>query len=88
MIGKDDEPVITAIRDGLDVSGIKKGDWNDVHVFAKANVFKFYINGKLASEFTEHLPESKRLKSGMIQLQLHDPGMVVEFKDIKLKVLK
>ena len=88
VIGKDDEPVITAIRDGLDVSSIKKGDWNDVRVFAKANVFKFYINGKLASEFTEHLPESKRLKSGMIQLQLHDPGMVVEFKDIKLKVLK
>jgi len=28
------------------------------------------------------------LKSGMIQLQLHDPGMVVQFKNIKLKVLK
>jgi hypothetical protein len=24
----------------------------------------------------------------MIQLQLHDPGMIVCFKDLKLKVLK
>ena len=88
VIGKDDEPKITAIRDGLDVSEIKKGEWNNVHVVVNGNVFKFYINGKLASEFTEHLPNPKRLKSGMIQLQLHDPGMVVQFKNIKLKVLK
>ncbi len=46
-----------------------------------------YINGKLASQFTEHLPSDKRLKRGMMQLQLHDPGMVVEFKNIVLKVL-
>ncbi len=49
---------------------------------------KFKINGKLASEFTENLPEAKRLTKGMIQLQLHDPGMIVEFKNIYLKVLK
>ena len=88
VIGKDDEPTITPIKSGLDVSEIKKSRWNDVHVIAKENVFRFYINGKLASEFTEHLPKPKRLKSGMIQLQLHDPGMVVQFKNIKLKVLK
>ena len=88
VIDKDDEPTITPIKSGLDVSEIKKSRWNDVHVIAKENVFRFYINGKLASEFTEHLPKPKRLKSGMIQLQLHDPGMVVQFKNIKLKVLK
>ena len=88
VIGKDDETTITPIKSGLDVSEIKKSRWNDVHVIAKENVFRFYINGKLASEFTEHLPKPKRLKSGMIQLQLHDPGMVVQFKNIKLKVLK
>ena len=42
----------------------------------------------IAAEFTEHLPDSKRLHKGMIQLQLHDPGMIVQFKDIWLKVLK
>ena len=82
VIGKIDEPTITPVKNGL------KGQWNDVHIIAKGNNFKLYINGKLSSEFTEHLPLAKRLKSGMIQLQLHDPGMVVEFKKIKLKVLK
>ena len=47
-----------------------------------------FINGKLASEFTEHLPKEKRLDEGMIQFQLHDPGMIVHFKDIRLKILK
>ena len=88
MIGKDDKPTITSVKNGLKVSDIKKGQWNDVHIIAKGNNFKLYINSKLSSEFTEHLPLAKRLKSGMIQLQLHDPGMVVEFKKIKLKVLK
>ena len=59
-----------------------------MHIIAKGNNFKFYINDKLSSEFTEHLPQAKRLKNGMIQLQLHDPGMIVYFKDLKLKVLK
>ena len=55
---------------------------------AKGNNFKLFINGKLSSEFTEHLPEAKRLKKGMIQFQLHDPGMIVHFKDLSLKILK
>ena len=88
VIGKDDAPTITPVKNGLKVTDIKKGKWNAVHIIAKGNNFKLYINGKLSSEFTEHLPLAKRLKSGMIQLQLHDPGMIVEFKDIKLKVLK
>ena len=88
VIDKNDEPTITPVKNGLDISDIKKGKWNDVHIIAKGNNFKLYINDKLSSEFTEFLPKKQRLKSGMIQLQLHDPGMVVEFKDIRLKVIK
>ena len=88
LIGPDDEPTITSVKNGLDVTDIKKGKWNDVHIIAKGNNFKLYINGKLSSEFTEHLPKAKRLKSGMIQLQLHAPGMIVQFKALQLKVLK
>ena len=88
VIAKNDKPIITPIRNGLTEADIKKGDWNSVYVIARGNNFKFFINGKLASEFTEYLPEDRRLKKGMIQLQLHDPGMIVHFKDIHLKVLK
>ena len=88
VIGEDDKPTIIPIKDALSAGDIKKGDWNSVHIIAKDNNFKLYINGKLSSEFTEHLPKAKRLKKGMIQLQLHDPGMIVHFKDLMLKVLK
>jgi hypothetical protein len=84
VIGKDDKP----IKNALTAVDIKKGDWNRVYIIAKGNNFKLFINGKLSSEFTEYLPEAKRLKKGMIQFQLHDSGMIVHFKDLSLKILK
>ncbi|MCH7918351.1 MAG: DUF1080 domain-containing protein [Planctomycetes bacterium] len=88
VIDEDDKPTVTPIAGALTAGDIRKGDWNRVHVIARGNNFKFYINGKLASEFTEHLSKERRLDSGMIQLQLHDPGMIVHFKDIRLKILR
>ena len=88
VIAENDKPTITPIKDGLKVEDIKKNDWNELHIIASGNKFQMFINGKLSSEFTENLPEEKRLKKGQIQFQLHDPGMIAEFKDIKLKVLK
>ena len=88
VIAEDDKPTITPIKNALTAKDIRKNAWNTVHIIAKGNSFKLFINGKLSSEFTEHLPRAKRLKSGMIQLQLHDPGMIVHFKDLQLKVLK
>jgi len=87
VIDENDKPTITAIENSLTQADIKKGEWNTVHVIARGSNFKFFINGELASEFTERLPAARRLKRGMIQLQIHDPGMTVEFKDIRLKVL-
>ena len=88
VIDEKDKPTLTQIEGAVTKDDINKNDWNTVHVVVKGNVFKFSINGKPSAEFTEHLPEEKRLKKGMIQFQLHDPGMIVHFKDIHLKVLK
>ena len=87
VIDENDQPTITPIDGALTAEDIRKGDWNDVHIIARGNQFKLLINGKLSSEFSEHLPESRRLDKGMIQLQLHDPGMVVHFKDLQIKIL-
>ena len=87
VIDESDRPTITPIKNALAESDVRKEDWNDVHVIAKGNRFQFFINGKLSAEFTEHLPVEKRLARGMIQLQLHDPGMVVHFKDVRIKIL-
>jgi hypothetical protein len=88
VIDRDDQPTITPIEGALSAADIRRGDWNDVHVIARGNRFTLRINGKPASEFTEHLPTSRRLLKGMIQLQLHDPGMVVHFKDLSIKIVK
>ncbi len=85
VISAEDQPTIVPIANGLTSNDLRKGDWNDVRVIARENHFQFYINGKLASEFTEHLPPEQRLLSGMLQLQIHDPGMVVHFKDLRIK---
>ena len=88
VIDERDRPKLTKIKGAVTRKDIKKGGWNTVHVIAKGNNFKFFINDKPASEFTEHLPQAKRLDKGMILFQLHDPGMIVHFKDIRLKILK
>ena len=88
VIDANDKPTLTKIKGAVTKDDINKNGWNKVHVVVKGNQFKFSINGKPASEFTEYLPQGKRLKRGMIQFQLHDPGMFVHFKDMYLKVLK
>ena len=88
VIDENDRPTITKIEGAVTKDDIRKGDWNDMHILAKGNNFKLAINGKPASEFTEHLPEKLRLHRGMIQLQLHDPGMIVHFKNLRIKILK
>lgn len=88
VIDKDDRPTVTKIEGAVTADDIHKGGWNSVHLIVKGNTFRMFINGKPASEFTEHLPMEKRLHRGMIQLQLHDAGMTVHFKDLRLKVLE
>ena len=67
------------------VSDIHQFGWNELHVVARGNNCSFSINGKLASEFTDEMPE--RFRSGWMGLQIHDAGMTVEYKDIYLKRL-
>ncbi|MEC9002016.1 MAG: DUF1080 domain-containing protein [Planctomycetota bacterium] len=88
VIDKDDKPTVTKIAGAVTLDDIHKGGWNDVHVSVKGNRFAFSINGKPSSEFIEHLPRERRLEKGMIQLQLHDPGMIVHFKNLQIKILK
>jgi 3-keto-disaccharide hydrolase len=88
VIDANDNPTVTKIDGALTSSGVRKGGWNDVHVIAKGNLFQLFINGKPASEFTEHLAENRRLHRGMIQLQLHDPEMEVHFRDLRIRILR
>jgi len=46
VIDENDKPTLTKIEGAVTSNDIHKGDWNDVHVIATGNQFKFLINGK------------------------------------------
>lgn len=83
VINADGETESSKIENPIPLEEIKQGDWNEVKVVANGRHFQFYINGKMASEFTDHATEGY-LDHGAIALQIHDRGMRVEFKDIYL----
>ncbi len=87
VIDENDRPTVTKIEGAVTADDINRNGWNEVHLIVRGNNFKMFINGKPASEFTEHIPKARRLHKGMLQLQLHDPGMIIHFKEIRLKVL-
>jgi len=67
---------------------INREGWNEYVITAKGNHFVHKINGLTTVDVTDDC-ESKRLKSGVLALQLHaGPPMTVQFKDLHLKPLK
>jgi uncharacterized protein (TIGR03067 family) len=66
---------------------IKNEEWNEYVVIARGFEFIHKINGVTTVEVTDEC-ESKRVKSGVLALQLHaGPPMLVQFKDIRIKNL-
>ena len=64
---------------------IKKGDWNTIHIVAKGNLMKHYVNGTLMSEVLDKDTKNRKL-SGLFGFQVHvGPPMKVMFKNILLK---
>lgn len=86
VIDADGRSHSSAIRGALAAGDVRPRQWNDVHIIACGAHFRFYLNGKLASEFTDNARHG-RLDHGAIGLQIHDKGMRVEFRDIYLKRL-
>ncbi len=69
-------------------SKIRKEDWNQVHIIAKGNVLQHFTNGTLMSQVHDEDPELGR-KAGLIGVQVHvGPAMKIEFRKIRIKILK
>ena len=75
------------IENPVEIEDVKRRDWNRVHIIARGNHLQFLINGRMSSEFVDEIGEGF-LESGLIALQLHDKGMVVQFRDILLRRAK
>jgi hypothetical protein len=63
---------------------VKPKDWNDYEVHADGDLIRLTVNGLVTAETRD----SERL-SGILALQVHrGPPMEVEFRNIKIKVLR
>ncbi len=86
VIDEDEKGHSSAIAGAFTPADVRQGEWNDVRIIARGNHFQFFINGKPAAEFTDNAKHGQ-LDHGSIGLQIHDKGMRVDFKDIRLKRL-
>jgi hypothetical protein len=65
----------------------KEKDWNEYTIICRGNHVMHYLNGFPTIELIDNDPNG-RLLEGILALQIHaGPPMLVEFKDIRLKVL-
>ena len=80
VVGKlDDSAVIQA--------AIHDAAWNDYTVIANGNHLMHFINGRMTVDVVDEQP-SKAATSGVLALQIHaGPPMLVQFRDLRLKVL-
>jgi hypothetical protein len=70
------------------LAAVKWKDWNEYTITAKGNHLVQKINGFTTVDLTDHQADKRRME-GILALQLHaGPPMLVQFKDIQLKVLK
>jgi len=76
------------------IAPARDGDWFNYRIRVVGKTIQTFINGNLVCEYAEpentFRPEDKKgrlLGSGTFALQAHDPGSVVKFRDIKVKIL-
>lgn len=66
----------------------KLEDWHEYHLVCLGTYLALSIDGRLAAQVNDHDPRRAETQ-GILALQLHSgPPTVVQFKDIRLKVLK
>ena len=67
---------------------VKNREWNEYRIIAKGSKIKLLINGVLMAEVDDR-DKKNAAKSGVIALQMHQgPPMKVQFKDLRIKMLK
>jgi len=90
VIQEDGEKKITAL-DSNEATFLEKYDplaWNSYHIIANGNELTHIVNGTTTIKLKDMQVKDAET-SGILALQLHTgPPMTVQFKDIKLKVLK
>ncbi len=71
---------------------VQDGEWYTQHIIVKDDEITVKVNGKTINEYDESEVRSgdlgsKKLSSGTIALQAHDPESVIYYRSVKIKIL-
>lgn len=71
---------------------VEDGEWYTEHIIVKGDQITVKINGKTINEYDESEDRTgdlgtKKLSSGTIALQAHDPESVIYYRSVKVKIL-
>jgi Domain of Unknown Function (DUF1080) len=88
--GKSKIAVTGHTASATDITGLfaelAAGHWLNYVIIAENNHLRHYVNGKLTADVTDE--DQTKAKSGVMALQVHQgPAMMVQFKNIQIKVL-
>ncbi|HMP06089.1 MAG TPA: DUF1080 domain-containing protein, partial [Lacipirellulaceae bacterium] len=73
---------------------VKDGQWWEYHIIVNGKQITLKVDGQTMVDYTEpddppqHAGAGRKLSSGTIALQAHDPGSVVRYRNIRIKPLK
>jgi hypothetical protein len=89
VIAEDGARTVTALSPPVDwKKHIKNNDWNEYVIVANGPEIVLKINGIVASHVIDR-EKDKAAADGLITLQLHPgPPMKVQFKNLRIKILK
>lgn len=77
-----------AVQDVMNDAPHEDGEWFTYHIIVEGQNITFNVDGETVMEFTE--PEDregpKQLSSGTIALQAHDPGSLVYYRNLEVRV--
>jgi len=66
-------------------------EWFDYHITVIDKTITIKVNGEIQVKWTQPdnwANETRRIKSGTIAIQAHDPNSAVDYKDIRVKLLE
>nr|WP_245579264.1 DUF1080 domain-containing protein [Algoriphagus mannitolivorans] len=73
---------------------VEDGEWYTEHVIVEGSKITVKVNGKTINEYDESKDDkrgadlgTKKLSSGTIALQAHDPESVIYYRSVKVKIL-
>lgn len=71
---------------------VEDGEWYTEHIIVKGDKVTVKVNGKTINEYDESEDRTgdlgtKKLSSGTIALQAHDPESVIYYRSVKVKIL-